>query len=424
MYKSATKTTGTEGTTSALPGCSALESKALPPQSLAGTGQRPRIALLCDLLEENWPSMDLVAEMLLQQLELTHSAEFSMARLCPPMRRHFGKLPLLGPRCHNADRLLNRFVDYPQSLRQYAAEFDLFHIIDHSYAQLAHGLPAARTVITCHDTDTFRCLLEPGREKRPRWFRAMTRRILEGFRQAAHVIAVSSATQEDLLRHGLFPPERITVVHNGVHPSCSPTADPAADAIAARLLPRDDGDTVWLLNVGSTMPRKRLDVLLRVFSAIRQELPEARLVRVGGSFTRAQHQLAVQLGVDDAIVKLPFLERGVLAAVYRRAALLVHTAEAEGFGLPIIEAMACGCPVVASDIPVLREVGGSAATYCPVADVNAWTDAVRALLQERRREQSAWELRRDGALVQAARFSWAENARQTARIYQDVLASA
>ena len=74
---------------------------------------------------------------------------------------------------------------------------------------------------------------------------------------------------------------------------------------------------------------------------------------------------------------MPFLEPAVLAALYRRAALVLMPSEAEGFGLPLVEAMACATPVIASDIPVLREVGAEAAVYCAVADVPAWSAARR-----------------------------------------------
>ena len=117
---------------------------------------------------------------------------------------------------------------------------------------------------------------------------------------------------------------------------------------------------------------------------------------------------------------LPFLERDVLAAVYRRSALLLQTADAEGFGLPVAEAMACGCPVVASDLPVLREVGGPATAYCPVADIAAWQETVIRLLRERRQQPEVWALRSNQAVTHAARFCWSENARQTARIYRNV----
>ena len=385
-------------------------------------GAPARIAVLCDLLEERWPSMDLVGDMLCRHLSAGHNPEMAVTQMRPPLRRRLTRLPVLGKNLAlNADRLVNRFVDYPLWLRGKRGQFDLYHLVDHSYAQLVHELPPERTIVTCHDLDTFRCLLEPERENRPLWFRAMARRILDGFRQAAHVLAVSEATAEELLRHNLFPPERISVVPNGVHPSCSPLPDRAADLAAASLLQGGSADTVWLLNVGSTMSRKRLDVLLQVFAAVHQEIPQVRLVRIGGDFTPALRRLASDLEIGHAVLILPFLDRDVLAAIYRRAVLLVHTAEAEGFGLPLIEAMACGCPVVASDIPVLREVGGSAATYCSLADIGAWKENVIRLLDERSRQKDAWKLRQADALGRAACFSWAENSRRTAHVYQEVL---
>ena len=383
---------------------------------------RIRVGVVCDYLEEQWASMDLVGDMLCRNLADSCDNPMSVTRLRPPMRRRLTGLlsPTDKPAC-NADRFINRFVDYPLWLRGKRHDCDVFHVVDHSYSQLLHVLPPQRTVVTCHDLDTFRCLLEPDAEERPWWFRAMTRRILNGFQQAAHVLAVSAFTRDELLRYRVFPPDRISVVRNGVHPSCSPLPDTAADAEAARLLPDGSNDRIWLLNVGSTLPRKRLDLLLRVFAAIHKQVPEARLVRIGGGLTPAHFRLATELKIADAILILPFLERDILAAIYRRGALLLHTAEAEGFGLPVTEAMACGCPVVASDVPVLREVGGAAATYCPIGEIDVWRDTVVRLLCERAQQGNGWQLRQRDALAHAARFNWAENASQTVQVYREVL---
>lgn len=384
--------------------------------------RRPRVGLVCDFVEENWPSMQLVADMLLEHLELSYSQQFEAVRLCPRMRRHFA---LPGPRdfWNNADRLTNRFIDYPLWLRRLRSEFDLFHVVDHSYSQLVHHLPAERTVVTCHDLDTFRCLLEPSHDPRPGWFRAMSRRILSGLEKAAHVVTVSAATRNEILRYGLLLPERVTVIYNGVHPAYSPVPDSVADAAVSRLLPAKAGE-LWLLSVGSTIPRKRMDVLLEVFAAIRGELPQARLIRVGSEFTPAQWQLAWDLNVEDSIHLLSGLAPSVLAAVYRRADLLLQTSESEGFGLPLLEALACGCPVVASDIPVLREVGGSAAGYCPVGDIAVWRDAVVRLAKEWATDHRARELRSQEGVAHAAHFSWAEAASQLTRVYEAVLSQA
>lgn len=383
-----------------------------------------RIAIICDLLEENWPSMNFVADMLAQHLQY-HPAIITAKKVQPRMIRRLTWLPGIGNArvSLNADRLLNRFEDYPRYLRSLKKDFDIFHIIDHSYAQLAHELPPERTIITCHDLDTFRCLLDPTHERRGRLFKAMTKRIFDGFCKAARVICVSHATRDELLGHGLLPAERVVVIHNGVDPDCAAEPDLESDMEAARWLGPQRADAMDILHVGSTIPRKRIDVLLEIFASIKHQFPQARLLRAGGTFTATQASLAARLGLRDSIVTLPFLSRSVLSAVYRRAALVLQPSENEGFGLPVAEALACGVPVVASDLPVLKEVGGEAAVYCPVANVDQWSDAISKLLHERQEQPDRWALRRERGIKQAANFDWAESTRKIVALYQEVAAS-
>src|SRR5215472_2083476 len=149
------------------------------PRSLA-----MRIALICDFLEEEWPSMDLAGDMLRQHLAVDDHQKMTVSQLRPAFKRRLSRVPLPGGKLAvNTDRLLNRFVDYPLWLGARSGQFDLFHLVDHSYAQLIHSLPAGRAVVTCHDLDTFGCLLEPERDSRPGWYRVMARRTLEGFRK-------------------------------------------------------------------------------------------------------------------------------------------------------------------------------------------------------------------------------------------------
>lgn len=377
---------------------------------------RPRIAVLCDFVEDNWHSMDLVADMLLERLEQDYGDEFQAVRVCPPMKPRF---PFNGA-SRKIDQAVNRHWDYPRHLRRVRDGFDLYQVVDHSYAQLALELPPERTVVFCHDLDAFRCLIEPEKDPRSPLFRALARRILTGLQRASRVLCGSAATRDEVLRHKLVPEEKITVVSYGVHPACSPDPDPASDTQIAHLLGPVTAESMDILHVGSTAPRKRIDTLLRVFARVRELVPHARLIRVGGPFTIAQQELAAALKLHGAVAALPFLDRPALSAVYRRAQVTLQPSAAEGFGLPVIEAMACGTPVIASDLPVLREVGGSAAWYCPVDDVDAWTKQVLEIARMDSLQRPAMRTR---AIEHAGQYTWRAATARITEVYRGMLRS-
>jgi glycosyltransferase involved in cell wall biosynthesis len=150
-----------------------------------------------------------------------------------------------------------------------------------------------------------------------------------------------------------------------------------------------------------------------------------RLIRVGAQVPEELGHHVRFLAASGAFVSLPFLSRDVLAALYRRATLLMQTSDAEGFALPMAEAMACGLTVAASDLPVLREVGGSAAHYCPAGDVTAWTDMVEAVLRDQSCAPADAALRRRQAnLQQASRFSLEAHVSGNLRVYEELTGSA
>jgi glycosyltransferase involved in cell wall biosynthesis len=383
-----------------------------------------RVAVVADLLEERWPSMDLVAEMLVRHVGAGTGFDVATVLVRPDFTRRMTAMPVLASRAGAfvVDRFVNRLWDYPRSLSALVRDFDVFHVVDHSYSQLVHRLPGARTVVTCHDIDTFRSLVAADVEPRSLPFRSMTRHILNGLRKASVVACDSEATRADVIRHDLVPSGRTRVIPNGVDTACSPAPDAADDAAAEALL-GSSANAVDLVHVGSVIPRKRIDVLLAVFADVRKACPRARLLRVGGPFTARQRSLAEALDLMRSIVVLPHMSRRVLAAIYRRASLALLVSEREGFGLPVLEAMACGTPMIASDLPVLREVGGTATTYCRVGDVDGWTQAVLRLLDERRRDCPEWQQRIREGVAWAARFTWHEYARRYEDLYRTVAAA-
>jgi len=390
---------------------------------------RLRVAILADYAEEQWPSMDLVAQMLMTELQSARSATID-AKLLRPRFIKFNSLARFGESSRtrsafNAERAFNRYLRYPFWLRGQRAKYDLFHIIDHSYSHLANYLSPATTVITCHDLDAFQSVLDPrAKPVRSPAFRAMTRHVLRGFRRASMVTCVSRATRDAIVAAGLLPHQRTVVIPNGVDSAMSPTADASADNELKSILGPVASSTIEVVHVGSVEPRKRIDLLLQIFAGIEREFRDARLIRVGGGLLPEHAELARTLGIIDRIVTMPFLERKVLASVYRRGAVLLLPSDAEGFGLPIVEAMACGCPVVASDLPALREVGGDAARYCAVGDVTAWVRATTDLLRNGRGGANRIDGRREQEIAQAARFSWKEYASKTADMYFAVAARA
>ncbi len=372
-------------------------------------GRLPRMAILADYAEENWPSMDLAAEMLAAELRAKFGDRVSATRVVPRFRRRAARMPVVGQRgaAVNADRLLNRLWDYPRFAGRIASDYDLFHVADHSYSQLVHRLPPARTGVYLHDLDTFRSVLDPAREPRPRWFRAMATHVLRGLQRAAVVFYSTTPVYEQVRRAGILDPAKLVHAPYGTSPEFTAEAPSAGEPwhdLLENFVPPADS---YLLHVGSNIPRKRIDVLLDVVAELRHARPELVLVQVGGDWNGDQREQLRRLGLAGAVRQLRGLSRLQLASLYRGARLVLQPSEAEGFGLPVIEALACGAAVLASDIPVLREVGGAAATYRPVGEVAAWAAAADAILRD---GPVGGAPPRHERLARAARFSWRRHA--------------
>jgi glycosyltransferase involved in cell wall biosynthesis len=254
-------------------------------------------------------------------------------------------------------------------------------------AHFQHALPLGyrgRSVVTLHDLSFESDDSAMGTLDRLT-FRAVVPRAA---RRAAHVLTVSERTKQDVVARYGIPPERVTVTPNGVDPGFTPGGG------------AHDG---YLLFVGAIQVRK--NPLAALAAARDVGLP---LVVVG---PEKDVELARALRDGGADLR-GYVSKDELAALYRGAAALVLPSRFEGFGLPVLEAMACGTPVVAAVEPALVEVAGDAAVYAVDGDFGA--AAQRALADGPRLSAAGIE--------RAKLFTWAETARLTVEVYRRVLA--
>jgi glycosyltransferase involved in cell wall biosynthesis len=365
--------------------------------------RRLRLAVIFDAIEEGWRSMDYVSEMLVKHLQEEHSETFETVAITPRFFRGFQRLGE-GRRTYNADRAMTRFLTYPVALLPRRREFDVFYIADHSYAHLAHVLPQGRTGVFCHDLDAFEPTLLRDGASTPSWRWAMARLQLRGLQRAAVVFHSTQGVRARILDHGLIDSSRLVEAPYGVAEEFwNPVARPLPPGVTPP----------FLLQVGGNFPRKRLDILFRVFAQVQRAQPNLQLVQQGAKLDAEQQGLVASLGIGPSLVQPAPLSRAELATLYACAELVLVPSDSEGFGLPVLEALAAGAPVVASDIPPLREVGGSALTFCPVAKVEDWVGTVSRLLRTPEAHPPL-ETRRE----QARRFTWRAHAERIARGYR------
>jgi len=296
-------------------------------------------------------------------------------------------------------------LPWPCSLESIAGPCDLFH-------GTSFDLPrrrAAPAVVTVHDLALLR-FPELGTPA----LRRMVGRARDATRRARAVIAVSEATRRDIVELCGVAAERVHVVHNGVAATFTPL--PAAVA-RARAAARIGSDDPYLLHVGTLEPRKNLPTLLRAFAALEGDSARPpRLVLAGarGWGDAPLFALVDALGLTARVSFLGEVGPADLPALYSAAELFVYPSRYEGFGLPVLEAMACGAPVIASNASALPEVVGDAGLLVDPDDVDGLRAAIRRLggdaelranLRERGRER-------------AKSFTWERAARETLAVYR------
>jgi glycosyltransferase involved in cell wall biosynthesis len=286
---------------------------------------------------------------------------------------------------------------------------ELFHATEHLLPPLRH----VPTVLTVHDLIF---------ERFPRYHKAKNYLFLKAFmplfcRRATAIIAVSDATKSDLVALYGLDPGRITVIPEAAASHFVPQSAERVEEVKKRygLPPR------YLLSVGTIEPRKNLSRLVDALGPLLQADLVDGLVVVGskGWLYEGFFQHLAETPWRERIVLPGFVADDDLPVVYSGATVTVQPSLYEGFGLPVLEAMACGSPVCASKTSSLPQVGGDAARYFWPEDTDEMSETLREVLSD----EALRQVMRAQGLARAEQFSWERTARQTLALYERVIAS-
>jgi len=298
-------------------------------------------------------------------------------------------------------------IGLPRYIRQ--ARFDVFH--GTNFEIPLQGV--CPTVVTIHDLSL---LLHPETHERRRVWRARARMPLMA-RRATMIITVSDAVRSEVLQHLRLPGDRIITVHSAARERFRPMENKTAKEICNRLNVNKD----FILYAGTIEPRKNLQVLVRAFEEYSQgKETRLQLVLAGkkGWMVNELDRYLRRSAVGRHVLFTGYLNDEELCALYSSCKLFVYPSFYEGFGLPPLEAMACGAPVIASRIPSIAEVLGSAARLVSPHSATELAEAMVELLED---DQLRGELGLAGQ-KRASEYSWTLTAARTREVYQEAIA--
>lgn len=278
---------------------------------------------------------------------------------------------------------IDKFVLFLPRLAATSRWADVVHICDHSNGMYVPRVRHRPNLITCHDVIAIQAALGlvPG------WYvgasgRLFQKLIARGMARADLIACVSNLTRRDLLAHRLAEPDKVVTVLNGLNEDFHPVPPEQQQELLAPLglAAADD----YLVHVGWDLDRKNRKAVLEAFIALQAlaagtgaPAPMRRLVLVGPPLSPAMAERAAAAGVADRVTNLFKVSHPQLRAIYSGARALLFPSLQEGFGWPVIEAQACGCPVFTSDLAPMNEIGGEGAVY---VDPNDPAAIARALL--------------------------------------------
>lgn len=367
------------------------------------------------LLIGNYPadrqqSMQRFAIMLLQGL----TAAGIPAEMIQP-QPYLGRIQVAGSFVAKWFGYIDKFLLFPWQLRRrLSASVGVVHICDHSNAMYGAHVKSQPVVISCHDLLAVRGALgEQTDSPASLTGKVLQRWIVAGLEKADLIVCASQATLADVQR--LVSREngrpKLEVITLGLsYPYRKLPSEEARARLAASSI--IDPDTPFVLHVGSNLSRKNRAGVLRIFARCKEKW-NGSLVFAGEPLTESFRSLGRQLGVADRIVEVPEAANELLEALYNCATALLFPSTREGFGWPVAEAHACGCPVICADREPMIEVAGGAGLRHPIDDEAGFAADLLRLTNPLERERESAK-----ALENAKRFSAARMISEYGELYR------
>ena len=279
---------------------------------------------------------------------------------------------------------VDKFVLFPFKVRRAKSDYDVIHICDHSNALYVKHVAEKPHVVTCHDVLAIKSALgEIPQNKVSATGRAFQRLILEGLRTADLIVCDSETTRTDLLRVAGRASDSATVVYLSLNYPYSPMTQD--DALARLDQYGFDGRSPFFIHVGGAQWYKNKIGVLQIFDKLRRLVAHKhpRLLMVGKPLSGSLVEHVSASGLAGAVVTLSGVSNEDLRAAYSLADGLIFPSLQEGFGWPVLEAQACGCPVFTTGRPPMTEVGGSGAVYFDPTDAAGAAETIAGALRLR-----------------------------------------
>ena len=305
---------------------------------------------------------------------------------------------------------------YPFFVKYKIKNYGIKHITTPGLAYILNFINCKNSIVTCHDItplflDYFTYLN-----------RISFKYAIKGITKAERIIAVSESTKKDILKYFRYPEEKIKVIYLGVDHSIYRIYE-NIEEIKSRIkrIYKIGNNENILLYVGAEQPRKNLNTLIKAFYRLKKTMPETKLIKVGIPYWKGSREkllkLITQLNLQRDVIFTEFVPEKELPLFYNAADIFVFPSYYEGFGLPLLEAMACGCPVITTNKASIPEIVGNAAIKLD----NPFDDELLAMCM--REVLTDEELRRDivkRGLKQVKKFSWEKYASDVYEIYKEV----